>query len=85
VAHVVLVIEVETGKGEADGRAGEVGSEVVGASLAVERTTAAQGVVGRGEHSQEGGAEHTADEADKGLPVLLTEGPRDAAQFDALH
>jgi hypothetical protein len=32
VAHVVLVIEVETGKAEAGGRAGELDSEVVGAA-----------------------------------------------------
>ena len=85
VAHVVLVIEVEAGKDEANARASEVDGEAVGASLAVERTTAAQGVVGRGEDAQEGGAEHTADEADEGHPVLLTESSRDAALLDALH
>jgi hypothetical protein len=40
VAHVVLVIEVEASKGEADARASEVDGEAVGASLAVERTLA---------------------------------------------
>jgi hypothetical protein len=44
-----------------------------------------QGVVGRGKHTEEGGTELAADEADEGLPVLPIEGLRDAAQLDALH
>jgi hypothetical protein len=50
--HVILAIEVEAGKGEADAWASEVDGEAVGASLAVERTTSSQGVVGRGANTR---------------------------------
>jgi hypothetical protein len=86
VAHVVLVVEVEAGDGELDALGGrKVDSEAVRAAVAVERATAAEDVVGRGEEAEEGGAEVAADEADEALPAGLAERGADATVFDALE
>jgi hypothetical protein len=87
VAHVVLVIEVEAGDGELEALGGgEVDSEAVRATVAVERAAAAEGVVSGGEEAEVGGAEVVADESNEALPAGLAEGGgADAAVFDALE